>query len=342
MRFETAGKRETDMDELDVKLFRALVSESAVAPSRNQVNSSLRSIAKRLGADDSTVSYRYKRLQKWGCMSAWHLQVNPAFFGRGLLEVMVDVQPESAKPDMIRKLKLVGEVSGMVDFYGRALKLLVMYNGEESRLRTIELISRITNAESLTQVRWAVPASRTSRMTETDTRIIRSLSNDARKSFVQVARDLGLSVRTVRNHVERLRAENTVFSMPTLALGGIPGLIPVMLSYTYAKHDAKGTADRAMLSYFETSYLWGAFADPDNGWILLGVSSILDVQKCLEWASSQPWFANARVDILTKIMMFPEKQTELLTSGNEAASLSKKTVYPGHRSGRTVERSNVL
>jgi DNA-binding Lrp family transcriptional regulator len=318
------------MDELDVKIFRALVSESAIAPSRNQVNSSLGSIAKRLGADDSTVSYRYKRLQKWGCMSAWQLLVNPALFGRGLLEVMVDVQPESAKPDMIRKLKLVGEVSGIVDFYGRALKLIVMYEGEESRSRTIELISRITNTESLTLVRWAVPASRTSRMTETDMRIIRSLSNDARKSFVQVARELGISVRTVRNHVERLRAENTVFSMPTIALGGIPWLIPVILSYTYAKHDVKGTADRAVLSYFETSYLWGAFADPNSGWILLAGSSILDVQKCLEWASSQAWFANARVDILTRITMFPEKQTELLTSRNEAASLSEKTSYSGH------------
>ncbi|HEV2389853.1 MAG TPA: hypothetical protein VGS04_03925, partial [Nitrososphaerales archaeon] len=162
------------MDELDVRIFRALVSESAVAPSRNQVNSSLGSIAKRLGADDSTVSYRYKRLQKWGCMSAWQLLVNPTLFGRGLLEVMVDVQPESAKPDMIRKLKLVGEVSGMVDFYGRALKLIVMYKGEESRSRTVELISRVTNTESLTLVRWPVPASRTSRMTETDVRIIRS------------------------------------------------------------------------------------------------------------------------------------------------------------------------
>jgi DNA-binding Lrp family transcriptional regulator len=193
------------MDELDVRIFRALVSESAVGTSRDQVNSSLRSIAKRLGADDATVNYRYKRLQESGCMSAWQLIVNPTLFGRAMLEVMVDVQPESAKPDMIRKLKLVGEVSGMVDFYGRALKLLVMHNGEESRSRTIELISRITNTETLIQVRWAIPACRNSRMTETDVAIIRSLSNDARKSFIQVARELGISVRTVRNHVGRLR-----------------------------------------------------------------------------------------------------------------------------------------
>jgi hypothetical protein len=129
----------------------------------------------------------------------------------------------------------------------------------------------------------------------------------------------------VRNHVGRLRHENTIFSMPTLNIGGIPGLIPVVLSYTYAKHDAKAMADRTILSYFEASYLWGGFADPNNGWILLGVSTTLDVQKCLEWARSQSGIANARVDILTRIMMFPEKQNELLASTNETESLSKKT-----------------
>ena len=62
-----------------------------------------------------------------------------------------------------------------------------------------------------------------------------------------------------------------------------------------------------MLSYFEASYLWGGFADPNSGWILLGVSTMLDVQKCLEWASSQSWFANARVDILTRIIDVPRE-----------------------------------
>jgi len=316
------------MDELDVKIFRALVSESAIAPSSHQVNSSLRSIARRLGADDGTVNYRYKRFQESGSMSAWSLVVNPSLFGRAMLDVMVDAQPESAKPDMIRKLKLIGEVSGIVDFYGKALRLLVMHSGEESRSRTVELISRITNTETLTQVRWARPACRTSRITETDVAIIRSLSDDARKSFVQVARELGFSVRTVRNHVERLRGENTIFSIPTLNMGGIPGLIPASLSYTYARPDAKGMADRAILSHFEASYLWGGFADPSSAWILLSLSTMLDVQKCLEWARSQPSIANARVDILTRILMFPEKQAELLASRNETASISKRALNP--------------
>jgi DNA-binding Lrp family transcriptional regulator len=119
-----------------------------------QVNESLRSIAARMRADDKTVNYRYKRLQESGALSGWQLIVNPAFFGCELMDLTVDAQPESAKSDMIRKLKLVHEIVGMFDYYGRALKLIVMFNSAESRPRIIELISRITNPERIVQFRW--------------------------------------------------------------------------------------------------------------------------------------------------------------------------------------------
>jgi len=315
------------MDELDVKILRALMSEGAVAPSDAQVRSSLRSIAARLGADDTTVNYRYRRLQESGAMSGWRLIVNPTFFGCRVMDATVDVEPESAKPDMIRKLKLVQEITGMIDFYGRALKLIVSYNGEESLSRTIELISRITNAERMTRVRWALPQCRTERMSGTDVAVVRALSNDARKSFVQLSKELGLSTRTVRNRVRRLRMDNTVFALASLDAGSIPGLIPVYLSYSYAQSGAKGAVDRAMLSYFKASYLTVQFADPADGWVFVSASTMADVQSYLEWAKSQPGVASARADLLTKTMMFPEKLTELLALRNEGAETQKKTHF---------------
>jgi len=311
------------MDELDVKIFRALMSEGAVAPSDNQVHSSLRSIASRIRADDTTVNYRYKKLQESGAFSGWQLIVNPTFLGCRVMDVTVDVQPESAKPDMIRKLALVQEVTGMNVFYGRGLKLIVSLNGEESRSRVIELISRITNPERMVQTRWILPQCRTERLTETDVAIVRALSEDARKSFVQVSKELALSTRIVRNRVRRLRADNTIFALPSLNMGGIPGLIPVFLSYSYDQSRAKGEVDRAMLSHFEASYLTVQFADPANGWIEVSASTMGEVESNLDWAKSQPGVASARVDIVTKTTMFPEKLTELLPFRNELQGVQK-------------------
>jgi DNA-binding Lrp family transcriptional regulator len=317
------------MDELDVKIFRALMSEGAVAPSDPQVHSSLRSIASRIGADDTTVNYRYKKLQESGAFSGWQLIVNPTFLGCNVLDVTVDVQPESAKPDMIRKLKLIQEVTGMNVFYGKGLKLIVTLKSEESRSRVIELISRITNPESIVQTRWMLPQSRSGPLTETDVAIIQALSNDARKSLVQVSKELGLTTRVVRNRVLRLRMDNTIFALPSLNMGGIPGLIPVFISYSYAQSEAKGAVDRAMLSHFEASYLTVQFADPANGWVEVSASTMDDVQSYLDWAKSQPSIASARVDIVTKTMMFPEKLTELLALGNERAAVRENAFSRG-------------
>lgn len=312
------------MDELDVKILRAMMSERAVAPTTAQLSSSLRSIASRLGVDDMTLNYRYKRLQESGAMSGWQLLVNPTFFGCRLLDVTLDVQPESAKSDMVRKLKLVREVTGIFDFYGKALKLMVMYNSEHSRSRTIELISRISNAEMIAQSRLPLPQCRTERLTETDVAIIRALLHDARRSLALVAGQLGLSARTVRNRLGRLRMENTVFAWPILNVGRLPGLIPMYLSYSYARHETKGTVDRAMLSHFEASYFSVQFSDPTSGYIFLGASTVTGVQENLEWAKSLPGVASARVDILTRTSMFPEKLTELLDFRNERAAMQRK------------------
>jgi hypothetical protein len=239
--------------------------------------------------------------------------------------MVVDVQPESEKADMIRKLKLVDGVIMILNFFGRALRILSMYSTNESRSRAVELISRITNAERITQSRMPLPLSRTKLLTETDVKIIEALSKDARKSSASVAKELGLSTRTVRNRTDRLRQENTIFTFPSLNIYGIAGLIPVYLSYTYC-NGAKSSVDHAMLTHFESSYLWGVFYDPDHGSIMLNASTMGDVPRILEWAKAQPGIASARIDFPTEQFSYPEKFIELLQLGNKGAALQKNAI----------------
>ncbi len=300
------------MDTLDVKILRALLSDRSVAPSGRQVSSSLRSIAARLGADEATVNYRYKKLRESGALSGWRIAINPTFLGCRLLDASVDVQPESAKPEMIRELSSMDEIVGIQDFYGRGLKAMVVYRDDDARSRVLESISRITNADALIEVRLDLLPSKTKRLSATDLAIIRALSKDARTSLVEVARGLGRSTRTVRSRVERLRKESTIHAVPTLNWGGIPGLFAVQLSYGYASGESKARVDRAMLARFEANYLSVMFLDAQRGYVWLCASTMADVQECLGWAKSQRGVANARADILVRTWMFPEKLIERL------------------------------
>jgi len=141
--------------------------------------------------------------------------------------------------------------------------------------------------------------------------------------LVQVAKGLGLSTRTVRNHVEKLRRENTIHALPTLNMGGIPGLIPVHLSYSYSGSEPKGMVDSSILSHFETRYLSVMFSDPDRGYIWLVASTMNDVQDYLEWAKSQPGIASARTDILVRWLTFPDKLLELLNLKDGTGALQE-------------------
>jgi len=302
------------LDELDVKILRSLISESVIAPSNIQLTSSLREIARKLNSDDMTIWKRFKKLQDAGFMSVWRLVVNPTMFGYMALDLRIEVQPESAKADMIRRLSLVQGVIRIAEFYGPGLQILLLYNSEESRSRTIELISRITNTEKMKQFRHTLPMSQTKRLTETDMAIIHALAMDARKPYVTVAKELGFSSRTVKYRIDKLRSERTLFAVPELKMGDIPGVIPVVIYYSYRAGEVKDSVDRAMVSRFDASYLWGMFSVPDQAYIVLSLSSMAEAQRSLNWTMEQPGVAMAQLDILVAVTGFPEKLGELVTS----------------------------
>lgn len=313
------------MDELDVKILRSLISERAISPSNATTKLSLRAIASRLGADDMTVRYRFNKLKEADYLSIWSLLINPSYLGYRVAEILVDVQPESAKSDMIRKLKLIHEITGLVNFFGKAIGLYLIYNGNESRSRTIELISRITNAESIMQLRMPMPNSLTSNLTENDVGIIRALSKDARKPAVLVAKELRLSTKTVSKRVERLRSELTIMPLPILNIASIRGIIPTYLSYAYTSSELKPMVDREVLSHFDSNYITGNFGDLNIGNIVIGAFTMGEIPKILAWERSQTGIVTARVDIATETFMFPEKLIELLEIGKTNETVQEKT-----------------
>ena len=300
------------MDELDVKIVRALISESAIAPTSVQVKSSLRAIARRLGADDMTVINRFRKLQQAGCMSEWHLAVNPTFLGYGMTDLLVDAETEFVKPDSIRKLGLVHGVVVIINFLGRGLKVIFLHDSERARERTVELISRIANAERVVASRVALPLSETKKLTETDLAVIAALSSDARRPCTAVAEELGLSSRTVKNRIQRLRREKTLFTLPNLNMTNIVGFNPAVLSYAYSRGDVKANVDRAFISHFDPNLLWGGFADPEHAFLVLSAPAMADVVAFADWAKSQDGVASARVDIPVHMSGFPQKFGELL------------------------------
>ncbi len=298
------------MDALDVKIFRSLLSDNSVAPSAPQVRMSLREIARRLHADDMTVRNRFRKLQAAGLFSAWRLVINPRVFGYQMKGILVDVDPESAKRDMIHEIRAVPAVVVIANQYGRALSLLVLYDSEASLSHTVGQIAHVTHAEHPVLMHMALPEPEARDLTATDWAILRSLEKDARRSYLDVARELGLSSRTVKNRLERLQEGKMVMAWPDLNAGSVPGMIPFELLYTYAGNPPPAAVDSSMLSHFNGSCLWCRLGDPDRGSLVLVAPSIAFVQASLDWTRQLAGVADVRADLVLDCFNLSEKLRE--------------------------------
>lgn len=334
---------QTRMDELDVKILRSLISEMAVSPSSPSVRLSLRGIAARIGADDMTVAYRYRKMQEAGYMSIWSLLINPAFLGLKVTEIVADVDKESRKQEVVERLKSEDFVTGLVNFFGKAIGAYVIHRDDASFASAMERIKGITSAGGITRYSMFMPPSLTKKLTANDLGIIRLLSRDARAPASVVAGELGLSTKTVRKRIDRLRRENTILPLPVLNLASIPGIIPAYLSYSYGGNGAKSSVDSAVISRFDQEYIMGNFSDQDHGSIIIGALSMSEIPKILEWAESQSGISSARVDIATETFMFPEKLLRIMEKRNgDLRPLEAGIHYSQLRSGTAFQKTGTV
>ena len=299
------------MDDLDIKICRALITNSDLFPYSNPLKYSLREVARKLQVDHLTVSNRFNRLQEKGFISGWKVVPNPSLFGYRMINILVDTPFKSSKQDMIRKLKLIHGVVNIVDHLGESLGITLLYDSDESRSSTIELISRITHAENVIQFHLNFPPGKTNRFTDTDWAIIRNLENDGLKSYVQVAKEIGLSPKTVKNRLVKLQLDHALMIVPAFDIANMEGMIGMFLFYSYTSHEMKSTVDQEVLSHFDGSYIWAALSDPERAYLILVAPKMASVKSYLEWIKQQPGVASAGVQIAVESFNLRSKTREL-------------------------------
>jgi DNA-binding Lrp family transcriptional regulator len=300
-----------NLDELDVRIFRALLTDKVSAPFSAHLKTSLREVARKLKVDDVTVRNRFKRFQDQGFLSGWRLLPNPTLFGYRMMNVLVDTQPKSPKNFMMERLKLIPGIVVLLDYQGDSLGIVLFYESDQSLSQTIELISKITSAEKITQFRAILPIGQANRFTDADWAIIRNMEHDAWKSHVEVAKELGYTARTVKNRLERLERQNALVIPPALDIASIDRMIGLVLYYSYTSRRMKQTVDRTLLSHFDGSYLWARLTDPEGAYLILLAPTMASVKQYQEWTRQQPGVAGARAEIIVESFNLWENTSKL-------------------------------
>ena len=202
------------MDELDFRILREVLAgdTDSFRSDRARVDD----IARRLGVHRNTVSARIKRLSDAHVFLPLTLEIDPGRFGMVGARVFLDVPRDRRTPETREALFHLEGVFGILAYHDGWE--LVLYGEDESSLE-----SKVEAARALTWARTAswelhtgrdYPPDEPVRLSRIDARLIAGLLRNARVSFAALAKQLGVTRRTIERRYNRLREMKLISMLP--------------------------------------------------------------------------------------------------------------------------------
>lgn len=238
------------MDSLDALILRELGMEPFFAWPRRHAGFRLSDVARRLGRNLEFVKDRVGRMDAQGVIRGYRLFPNLRHLG---LRFTVHRWPAPFVPDEDR-LSRLGAVDGVVTvIWSLDSSLCIEFASADAaeRARRLELIASLLDLPgqpSLLYERPFPPVPR--RLTSLDWRIVRALEPDARRLPADVAKEVGVTAKTVRARFDAMWREGSVDRYVEVDFGRLSGIIPFQLCVWCAPG-----AEERVLRHLDDRYL---------------------------------------------------------------------------------------
>lgn len=213
------------LDSTDVHILRQLLQGRTLPSLEQDFRRSFQTLAKNIGVDVDTVRNRMKRMLKIGFIQGWRVILNPHLIGMKESAAWFDLSAEDSKTKILSSLKLVPGVQVIVNFYGPLIIVFFRHEGSDRSLKNrVDLIQRLSNVQAVTaaDVPWPKVSSK---MTETDWKIVRNIQHDPRKNYVLISKEIGVSTRTVQRRLRRMVEDTMIYNLPQTNYRAIEGTI---------------------------------------------------------------------------------------------------------------------
>ena len=271
------------MDDLDARILRELNQEHSVLPARPGFRASYRKLARALEVSPGTIRNRVNRMFAAGVLTGSSVYANPNLLGLEAGAYAVEVAPGHRKREVVDRLRALEGVYFLQNFRGNLLGLTFVYPDEASRERTIEEVHRITGAVGGMFSRVPYPPCSVP-LSPAEWKLVARLVRGSFATYATLARELGISVRTVKRRVSKLVRSNAVLSVATIDYRALSGCVPADLIVAYSSPAARHEAERRILSLIEDRLIFaGAWSD-------IGLYSLLlpRVSRATEIAEEVP------------------------------------------------------
>lgn len=293
------------MDSLDLRIFRSLGFVPYGPDSGDISRLSPWVIAKKIGADGNTVKLRLRNMRKSGFISYFQIYPNFRLLGIDGAAYLFEVADIAKKKEVIERLSLVDGVTEIHNFIGSQICVDFTFTAHRDEIRRLALLSRLTGCESPEKYYERTMPVTHVELSNTDWRIIKALRYDAFKPLTTVAKELGVTAKTVRRRFGKMSANGAIIVVPVVN----PAHIVNTITYTmlvYAWPEKWENAMREIMRIFEQTYFLRRLSPPENAAIHASARTLAETEDNLIRVRAIDGVREARLLVLREIREYTE------------------------------------
>lgn len=266
------------LDDLDRKIVKEMTSPASL---QWDIRQSYVAIAKRLQVDEETIRRRFERMRKTGFLQGWQIIVNPHLIACEAASFDLTIQEPETASKVITQLKLIHGMIYVLTFYGGGLRIMAYYPNEDALNRQIALMEAICGGKSTMLWKPIFPECNL-KMTQTDWSIVTALlKNDPRRKLSAIARDAGVSSRTLNRRLQRMREGYAFFLDAAIDLGKLGGTACALL-IQYKSSARKKSADDLILRTLG-NVSWSNTSSARHSMFSVHCENITDGERIYQW-----------------------------------------------------------
>lgn len=312
------------MDALDVRILKELVKNNVMPFPSSGLGKSFRTIGKNLRVDQGTIRNRIKKFEQNGLINRFYLGVNPSLFGLKIGALFFDVRPQSEKENLKSRICTMDKVLLVCDYLGPKLSTVFCYTNDEDLKKITRQIIRMANSEDVVcQNKPFLPCSEM-KLTSSDWKIIGALqkADPWKKSLSSVARETGLSAKTVKNRVQRLVEEGAIYLLASVNLKSFEGFVPADLNIVYETPESRDKVVDLVREYLGEMLVFADLEHKQHGYFALAVPSIAKLREIENWTKICEGVRYARVEALHEILSTSRFYEEEVRKSTEPTRVS--------------------
>lgn len=282
-------------DTIDLRIMKEIGTPQSM---QWNVRESYSSIAKRVGVDEETVRKRIKRQEKLGAIQGWRAVIHPNLVE--CVDAYIDLEVSNAerKEEIVSQLKLLDGIIAITNFEGKGLFVMFYAEPGEGLSRKVQLICSICGTPDFTMLDSYLPPCDL-KLSGTDWKIIWAIRDDPRKNLSDVAKEAGVTTRTVNRRLTLLTERRAFFLMGLPNFRQLVGTTGNFLIF-FSDGEKRSSAAKKIISRFENT----AFAAVTQSVLMCNIffHNLSEAEQAYEWIKRLEGVGKARMRIMKDLI----------------------------------------